>query len=88
MMYKVTNGMVPPYINAMFKNNTPSNYQFRNQKTFSLPNVRTNLYRKSFVYTGSKLWDSLSEPLKSASSLASFKRLIKSVDLCSERHNK
>ena len=83
MMFKIVNGLAPAYLNDMFKADTGvTNYNLRNlNKSLALPKARTDFYRKSFVFTGAKIWNSLTHSLKEEQSLETFKTKLKSLDL-------
>jgi hypothetical protein len=73
LMYKVNNNCAPQYLQQLF---TPkvSNHDLRNSlNKLSVPKPRTDYLKRSFSYSGASLWNSLSEQLRSAPSLNSFK---------------
>ena len=84
MMFKIVNGLAPPYMREMFHSHIGSDsYSLRcSAKNFQLPKVRTDVYKTSFAYTGAKLWNSLPDSLKEEHSLIRFKKRIKHYDLC------
>ena len=83
MMYKFVNGLAPAYLNDMFEADTGvTNYNLRNSnKNLALPRARTDYYRKSFAFTGAKIWNSLPHSLKEEQSIETFKTKLKSLDL-------
>ena len=51
-----------------------TSYRLRNtENKLALPQPRTNYLKKSFSYSGAKLWNSLSHDLRSAAPLNDFK---------------
>ena len=82
MMFKIVNGLTPPYLKEMFKDDIGSQYySLRQSNTLQIPKVRTDIYRNSFAYTGAKLWNSLPKDLKEEPSISKFKKRIKRLDL-------
>ena len=67
-MYKIMNDLAPSYLYERFhvKN-------IRNKITIVSPRPRTDLFKSSLMYSGSKLWNEAPAYLKSKSSLSSFK---------------
>ena len=83
-MFKIVNGLAPAYLNDMLKADTGvTTYNLRNlNKSLALPKARTDFYRKSFAFTGAKIWNSLTHSLKlKEQSLETFKTKLKSLDL-------
>ena len=76
MMYKTVHGMTPDYLTSKFVSRDEiTSYRLRNtENKLVLPLPRTNYLKKSFSYSGAKLWNSLSHDLRSADSLHDFKR--------------
>ena len=76
MMYKTAHGMTPDYLTSKFVSRDEiTSYRLRNtENKLVLPLPRTNYLKKSFSYSGAKLWNSLSHDLRSADSLHDFKR--------------
>ena len=76
-IYKILNGIAPSYMQDLFVMNQ-SRYSSRRPLNLHLPRVNQTTYGlNSFRYAGAKLWNSLSEDIKSLENLTSFKRLIK-----------
>ena len=73
LMYKAYNGCAPQYLQQLFPPRY-SEHDLRNSlnKVF-VPKPRTDYLKRSFSYSGTCLWNSLPEQLRSASSLKSFK---------------
>ena len=87
MMFKIVNGLAPPYLKEIFTDHLGSQvYNLRcSSDNLKLPKVRTDLYKNSFAYTGAKLWNSLPESLKKERSLPAFKKKIRIHDFCIDR---
>ena len=76
LMYKCLNGLVPNYLQNLFTHRCTS-YNLRNQEyKITLPKPRTDFLKRSFSYSGAKLWNDLPLSIQSSSSLAKFKREI------------
>ena len=78
MVYKSINNKAPPYMSEMFtRNSQDATRQLRNTNTdLRLPKIRTCNGQKSFSFRGAKLWNSLNNEAKLATSLNRFKSLI------------
>ena len=76
MMFKIVNGLAPPYLTEMFtSNNALNNYGLRSSNyDLELPKCRTNYYKNSFAFSGVKVWNALPRNLKEERSLEKFKR--------------
>ena len=74
LMFKVLNGLTPPYLSEMFTHKTSfQNYELRSSKmNLELPKCRTNYYKNSFAFSGAKLWNDLPPSVKDESSLKRF----------------
>jgi len=75
MMYNSLHGMTPEDLSSksVFRNDITS-YLLRNtENKLALPLLRANYLKKSFSYSGARLWNSLSSDLRAASSLHDFK---------------
>ena len=78
MMHKTLNNLAPMYLAELFKPSYCSfNYHLR-KKSLALPMPRTEYLKKSFKYSGAKLWNNLPDNVKHLKSLASFKRELSS----------
>ena len=78
MVYKSINNKAPPYMSEMFtRNSQDATRQLRNTNTdLRLPKIRTCNGQKSFSFRGAKLWNSLNNEAKLATSLNRLKSLI------------
>ena len=83
MMFKISNKMTPNYLEEMFQRDFGSKvYDLRSSdRNYVLPKNRTDYYNKSFAFTGAKVWNSLPNDLKQITSLETFKKRLKSIDL-------
>ena len=74
MMYKSLHGMTPEYLSSRFVfRNDITSYRLRDtENKLALPQPRTNYLKKSFSYSGARLWNSLSSDLRAAISLHDF----------------
>ena len=71
---------LPAIFNSIFlKNRSFHNYPTRQSNEFHLPRLRTLLAQNTFLYTGPKFWNSLSNEIKNARSLSSFKYKLKNL---------
>ena len=79
-VYKTLNGLVPEYLSSLFEKRSTRNVrELRNTETdLSIPLRKTNNGQRAISFRGPKLWNSLELDVKQASSLATFKRRIKS----------
>ena len=75
MMYKSLHEMTPEYLSSrfVFRNDITSNRLRNTENKLALPQPRTNYLKKSFSYSGARLWNSLSSDLRAATSLHEFK---------------
>ena len=79
-MYKYNINALPAIFNSIFlKNRSFHNYPTRQSNEFHLPRLRTLLAQNTFLYTGPKFWNSLSNEIKNARSLSSFKYKLKNL---------
>ena len=70
-MYKIMNNLTPAYLSKRF----PIAH-IRNKTRIPLPRPRTNLFMTSLTYSGSKLWNNLTNFNAHATSVQSFKRAV------------
>ena len=79
-MYKLENKVLPTIFDNMFKkNNAIHKYPTRHSNEFHLPRTRTILTHSIFTSAGPKFWNILDNNVKSAPSIASFKKRLKLV---------
>ena len=71
-LYKIINDYTAPNLKE-----SQANYNLRNSYTdLALPKPRREFLKKSFKYSGAKLWNSLSREAKEAQSIHIFKQNI------------
>jgi hypothetical protein len=72
LMYKVTNNLTPIYLQDLFVTRV-SHYRLRDSECkLFLSKPISDYIKRSFIYSGASLWNSLPESLRSSSSLSSF----------------
>ena len=80
-MYKITHDLVPKLLSNIF-HVTPSSrhYNLRGSSTkLCLPQLTTDYLKESISYRGAKLWNSLSDDIRSKESLVAFKTSIRAL---------
>lgn len=77
-MFKAIEKFGPKSLTDLFTNKHEiTNYELRDSYTsLYLPQPRTNMMEKSFMYDGVIVWNSLPSELRECKSLSSFKRKI------------
>ena len=83
MMFKIFNGMTPRYLKGIFSARPGASvYNLRTSlDDIAIPRARTDYYRKSFAFTGAKIWNALPNNMKSELSFETFRNKLKSLDL-------
>lgn len=77
-MFKISHELLPPMFQNIFHlNNTVHNYCTRHSENYHLYRVNTDVSKKSFVTSGSQLWNNLDPQLKRISSLPLFTKKFK-----------
>lgn len=79
MLYGCMNDQAPNYLCkcfTLFDKNIYSTRQWTS-KTLMLPRCKTCMYRKSFVFRGNKIWNSLEQDIKCCKLLSTFKHKLK-----------
>ena len=79
-MYKVLNDYIGPTLKESLirRNHMQTNYDLRNSPTdLALPKPKREFLKKSFKYSGAKVWNSLSIDTKLAESIHLFKSHLK-----------
>ena len=82
MMYKIVNKMVPDYLSLhfVFRSDTLT-YNLRGSDfSLAIPQPRTNYCKRSLLYSGAVLWNSLPLDIRQSLSLDVFKYKLKSYD--------
>ena len=75
LMYRILNNRATPILNEQFtrSGDLPENYNPGSRRTdLILPNPKRDYLKKSFKYSGAKLWNSLSTEAKLATSEYAF----------------
>ena len=78
LVYKIINDLSPEYLKNIFTfTSNIHDRTLRSSSQFQLysPRPNTELFRKSFLYSGSSIWNSLPFHVKNASSVFQFKKL-------------
>ena len=78
IMYKLLNKMGPKSLSNLFTyKGEVTNYKLRNiSSSLCLPHPRTNNMKKSFVYDGAHLWNSIPKEIRESKSFSSFRKKI------------
>ena len=79
-MYKIKNDLCPGYLSSLFtmeQSNFIYNIRSYNEKNVKIPFPRIEHYKKSLLFSGSTLWNSLPNNLKNTDSLYDFKSMLK-----------
>ena len=78
IMYKLLNKMGPKSLSNLFTyKDEVTNYKLRNiSSSLCLPQPRTNNMKKSFVYDGAHLWNSIPKEIRESKSFSSFRKKI------------
>ena len=69
LMFKVYMGLAPQYVCDLL-NRAPARY---GSNKYVLPRTRVDLYRTSFAFSGSSVWNSLPSRMKMYKSVVGFK---------------
>ena len=79
-MYKYHNNLLPNLFENMFiLQRNIHTYNTRQYADYKLPLCSTNRSQKAIRFAGPKVWNSLSETIRSASSVESFKKKVKQL---------
>lgn len=80
MMYKILHDNAPIYLKEYFLYvNDNTDYNLRGGRNLILPKPKTDYLKKSFKFSGAKVWNNLPLHLKYHDTLSSFKRDLKSL---------
>ena len=69
LMFKVHMGLAPQYVCDLLKR-APARY---GSNKYALPRTRVDLYKTSFAFSGSSVWNSLPPKMKMYKSVRGFK---------------
>ena len=75
LLYKSMNNMSPTYISSLFNFQNSEYYSLRSieNNNMAIPKHNTELFKNSFQYSGTKIWNALPITLRTACSLPAFK---------------
>ena len=75
IFYKIMNGLTPNYLSDLLSPlvHETISYNLRNSNHIQTVHANTHLFFNSFILSTIRAWNSLSDDIKSASSVASFK---------------
>ena len=75
LLYKSMNNMSPTYISSLFNFQNSEYYSLRSveNNNMAIPKHNTELFKNSFKYSGTKVWNALPITLRTACSLPAFK---------------
>ena len=77
LVFKCLNNLVPEYLSGYFtRNSSIHSYNTRSKNNLHLPKPNLSLGRRSFIYSGSLLYNNLPDEIKNAVSLTKFKSLV------------
>ena len=76
LVFKVLHGLMPDYLNVFRYVSEINQRQTRNSNSNLLyvPRTKTEYFKRSFIISGSNMWNSLSENVRMSMSVACFKR--------------
>ena len=76
LMYKVMHNLTPPYLTNIFKFSSEvhdRSLRSTSENLLYVPKPNIELYRNSLAYSGSKIWNSIPEHIRNATSLQQFR---------------
>ena len=77
LVFKCLNNLVPEYLSGYFtRNSSIHSYNTRRKNNLHLPKPNLSLGRRSFIYSGSLIYNNLPDEIKNAVSLTKFKSLV------------
>ena len=81
VLYKIVNGHVPPYLRSILPplRHVVNPNTLRNQQDLSLPPVRLQSFKSSFIPSTVKKWNSLPTDIKNSPSISIFKSRLKQI---------
>ena len=87
MMFKFLNGLAPVYLQDLFSKRH-TDYDMRDSlRKLNLPKPRTDYLKRSFGYSGTLLWNFLSENIRAIRSITQFKMKINDALKASDSHS-
>lgn len=80
MVFKLLNNLAPSYLRDHFETSENNNYSLRGRKMMCvLPKPRTEFLRRSFAFSGAKIWNELPESIRCIDNLNTFKSHLQSL---------
>ena len=76
LMYKIMHNLTPPYLTSLFKFSKEVHdrtLRSTSENLLYVPKPNFEFYRNSLAYSGSKIWNSIPDHLRSATSLQHFR---------------
>ena len=76
LMYKIMHNLTPPYLTSLFKFSKEVHdrtLRSTSENLLYVPKPNFEFYRNSLAYSGSKIWNSIPDHLRSATSLQYFR---------------
>ena len=78
-MYKLFNGLAPSACNVFEFNSDSYNFRDTTSSVLKVPHPNTELFKKSFRYSGSVLWNTLPADVRDAFNFNNFKFMFKKI---------
>ena len=72
-VYKSVNNEFPEYLSNLLTPKTNTNLRSHTQQMLQIPKPRLEFFRKSFAYSGPKLWNQIPLNIRQSESVNSFK---------------
>ena len=82
LMYKCINNLAPFYLTKDFSKVSDTHHHCTRQATdeiLSIPHIKSECFKHSPLVTGATVWNSLNNEIRSASSVKSFKTMLKNI---------
>ncbi len=87
-MYRIANNSAPEYLQSLFKYRLPVNtphLRSMSTKHYKIPKPNKELFKKSFQYSGTLLWNSIPVEIRNAHSISFFQtQYIQWLQRCSK----
>lgn len=78
LIYKISSNNLPSYLGQkLIKLEYSHAHSTRNQHLYCIPKHSTSMYERSFTYNAAKIYNAIPPEIKSAPTLASFRKQIK-----------
>ena len=79
LLYKMITDRTPAYLRSLLPGQRQARYQTRQRDNITLPKIKKNYFLKSFIPSGIRLWNQLSNQVRGIIDLDDFKRSIKKM---------